>query len=367
MSRGILATCTTPLADPLDHHRAGVRGLRGGVRRRAVRPPAATGAVAADPVHAGRQHRARAGRRRHRRPPAGRRRGPGQPDQGHRRRSRPVHEPGPRHPGGHSACRSRGWPRDDADDHPVAAHPAPARGGDGAAGCARRGAAVGARRQPRDAVLERHPHRRRAVDHLCVRGPARHRDRSRTVRRLQHRRPARSLPDRGAGRADLATGRRRHLHPGPVHLRHGLDPGARRPGRSRDRGLGGRRSRGRDRGAGPSECDPPRGLLRVRRHRRAEAERHTGPGPGGQRGPAQGGGRGLHQQPRPGRAGAVVPAGAGRRRTAGRDLELRRCQRLHRSGRLRRHAPHGRAGGRRPAGGRPRRRSRSTSPSAPPG
>ena len=53
MSRGILATCTAPLVDP-DHARPSrPMRLRRGVRGRAVRPPAAAGSVAADPVRPG--------------------------------------------------------------------------------------------------------------------------------------------------------------------------------------------------------------------------------------------------------------------------------------------------------------------------
>ena len=43
MSRGILATCTAPLADPDARPRPGVRALRRRLRRRAVRAPAAAG------------------------------------------------------------------------------------------------------------------------------------------------------------------------------------------------------------------------------------------------------------------------------------------------------------------------------------
>ena len=64
MSRGILATCTAPLRDPDLTADAGVRGVRGRLRRRAVRAPAAGGSVAADPVGAGIEHGARPGDRR---------------------------------------------------------------------------------------------------------------------------------------------------------------------------------------------------------------------------------------------------------------------------------------------------------------
>ena len=52
MSRGILATCTAPMRDPsLTRNRC--TELRRGLRRRALRPTAASRPVAADPIGTG--------------------------------------------------------------------------------------------------------------------------------------------------------------------------------------------------------------------------------------------------------------------------------------------------------------------------
>ena len=75
MSRGILATCSAPIADGTDLASAAA-GLRGCLPQRAVRARAARGPVAADAGHPRREHRARcsspstsaAGRARRRRP-----------------------------------------------------------------------------------------------------------------------------------------------------------------------------------------------------------------------------------------------------------------------------------------------------------
>ena len=93
MPRGILATVTAPLADRASTPRR-PRGLRQGVRRRAVRPPAARGALAATtarpsaptPCQLQAAVDVDAGRDR-------RRRGDRQPQQGRRRRRRAVRQP----------------------------------------------------------------------------------------------------------------------------------------------------------------------------------------------------------------------------------------------------------------------------------
>ena len=109
---------------PRDLHRpararraaTGAHGVRdawaGGLRRRAVRAPAARGPVAAHRGRPRQQHRPPAGGARRARRPGRRRRRGRQPHQGHRRRRRAVHEPRPRPARDAPACRSRGWRRD---------------------------------------------------------------------------------------------------------------------------------------------------------------------------------------------------------------------------------------------------------------
>ena len=96
MSRGILATCTAPLRDPgltADQAYAAYAAAYADEPFVHLLPagqwPQTQSVLGANTVHV--QVDRRPGRR-----PAGRRRGAGQPDQGHRRRRRPVHEPGAR-------------------------------------------------------------------------------------------------------------------------------------------------------------------------------------------------------------------------------------------------------------------------------
>ena len=95
LPRGILATCTAPTTASTAEV---VRGLRQGLRRRAVRAPAARGRLAEHRRHARGEHRAAAGHGGRRRgPPRGHRRDR-QPHQGHRGRRLAVREPRPRPP-----------------------------------------------------------------------------------------------------------------------------------------------------------------------------------------------------------------------------------------------------------------------------
>ena len=88
MSRGILATATARLGRRASTPRRVRAAWEDDLRRRAVRAPAARGAVADDGCDARRQHRARAGRGRRARGPRGHRHRDRQPGQGHRRRRR---------------------------------------------------------------------------------------------------------------------------------------------------------------------------------------------------------------------------------------------------------------------------------------
>ncbi len=114
MSRGILATCTAPLLDPevsADEARIAYEKAFGGEPFVHLLP---AGAVAADPVGGRQQCGPRSGHGGSGRRPAGRRRGVGQPDQGHRRRRGPVHEPGSRPRGDTRAQHRRGGPMIDS-------------------------------------------------------------------------------------------------------------------------------------------------------------------------------------------------------------------------------------------------------------
>ena len=108
-SRGILATCTarTEASAVGDS-----RGLRKGLRRRAVRLPAARGSAAQDRFGDRQQRRADRRRRRRRRRRDGRGMRDRQSRQGHGRSGRAVDEPGARAGRRPKGCRSWEWHRD---------------------------------------------------------------------------------------------------------------------------------------------------------------------------------------------------------------------------------------------------------------